>query len=98
MNINRRNFIGSLLAAGAGFMILPPAAEGRIWKASKTLIVPKKYSDWFWYTEDGVRHCVWDDRRLDLARSRMIPDVSPLAERPKGKEIHVGQEWGARVV
>jgi hypothetical protein len=31
--MNRRNFIGSLLTAGAGFAILPPAATARIWKA-----------------------------------------------------------------
>lgn len=33
--MNRRNFIGNLLAIGAGFTILPPPAMGRIWKASK---------------------------------------------------------------
>lgn len=33
--MNRRNFIGNLLALGAGFTILPPAATSRIWKATR---------------------------------------------------------------
>lgn len=31
--MDRRNFIGSLLALGAGFTILPSIPGGRIWKA-----------------------------------------------------------------
>jgi hypothetical protein len=33
--IDRRNFIGKMLAAGAGFFVLPPSSGGRIWKARR---------------------------------------------------------------
>lgn len=36
--MNRRNFIGSLLALGAGFTILP--GTGRVWRAEKKLVLP----------------------------------------------------------
>jgi hypothetical protein len=38
--MDRRNFIGTMLAVGAGFMILPPVAGGRIWKAERTVFLP----------------------------------------------------------
>jgi hypothetical protein len=44
--MNRRNFIGNLLAAGAGFFVLPPAVGGRIWKAT-----PKVYG-WTCYSKE----------------------------------------------
>jgi hypothetical protein len=37
--MNRRNFIGKILAAGAMFTILPPSSAGRIWKATKPEII-----------------------------------------------------------
>ena len=39
MNLSRRNFIRGLLAVGAAFTVLPPAAVGRVWKAAKPNIV-----------------------------------------------------------
>lgn len=36
--MNRRNFIRGLLAAGAGFAILPGA--GRLWKVQKYVVFP----------------------------------------------------------
>ena len=35
--MTRRNFIGSLCAAGAWFMILPPATGARVWRAARPL-------------------------------------------------------------
>lgn len=35
--MNRRNFIGSLLAAGASFMVLP--SSGGIWKAARPRLI-----------------------------------------------------------
>lgn len=63
MNINRRNFIKSLLTATAGFNILPPATTyDRIWRATPQpiLITPNNLFDWFWYDTDGTRHEVWE--------------------------------------
>lgn len=41
--MNRRNFLGKLLVAGAGFAVLPPATTySRIWKAQRYVINP----DW----------------------------------------------------
>lgn len=39
MDINRRNFLGNLLIAGASFAILPGA--GRIWRARRQILNPE---------------------------------------------------------
>ena len=54
--MNRRNFVGNLLAAGAAFWILPSAKlSGRIWVPDRTLIVPAVASIWdhYFITEYG---------------------------------------------
>ena len=62
--MDRRNFIGRLLAIGAGFTILPGA--GRIWKVTRTVhcrFIPNPaYIDapyeayyWFWGADGGQR-------------------------------------------
>lgn len=49
--MKRRNFIGSLLAIGAGFSILPPATTyGRIWTAEKKVIIPDRELKSIWQT------------------------------------------------
>lgn len=73
LNISRRNFLGTLLAAGAGFMVLPPASTyDRVWRVVQQplLISPAGLFDWFNYTPDGMRHCVWDDKRNNAERVR----------------------------
>jgi len=55
---NRRNFIGNLLAAGAGFMILPPAANGRVWKATRPAIQRCGFN---WVVEDRPLMVLGDD-------------------------------------
>jgi|SRR6185369_308494 len=45
--MNRRNFVGNLLLAGAAFSILPSAKlTNRIWVPNRTLIVPSVGSIW----------------------------------------------------
>lgn len=42
--MNRRNFLGSLLAIGAGFTILPGA--GRVWVPSREIVKAEVQSIW----------------------------------------------------
>jgi len=42
--MNRRNFIGNLLAIGAGFAVLPGA--GRIWRPERSAVIPEWLGLW----------------------------------------------------
>jgi hypothetical protein len=75
----RRGFIKDMLVAAAGFAILPPATTyDRVWKAKARIIIPSNLFDWFWYTEDGERHEVWEGR--ELIKSATVLDM------PKAKD------------
>lgn len=77
--MNRRNFLGNLLIAGASFAILPGA--GRIWRAQRRLLNP----DWvnapfgltqvFWATGPGYRF--------------PGPMIFPSEPQPMGWLIHI---------
>lgn len=62
--MNRRNFIGNILAAGAAFSILPGA--GRLWKKKEQLWIPNPdYVDApLEFAVIGLQSTVYDDIRV----------------------------------
>lgn len=86
MRWNRRNFIGSMLAIGAGFSILPPLESGsRIWKAERKVIVEER--------EVGS---IWND--YSLSWGTIVPNLPPVKTpgeiRKCGRGMYYGTYFG----
>jgi len=72
---SRRNFIGSLLAIGAGFSILPPSATyPRIWTAERKLFTP----------DQAKVNYIWNDYFLSW---NWMPPASPFSDPGKWGEV-----------
>ena len=70
--MDRRNFIGSLLVAGAGFFVLPGA--GRLWVPERKLIVPTPDSVWehYYLSTDFLPRMAPPERNPSLGKTVMF--------------------------
>jgi hypothetical protein len=78
MNLSRRNFIRGLLAVGAAFTVLPPAAVGRVWKATKPELVAIVNPDWILAPYEMAWHVIDSDSEDILKTLRVPPEAFPL--------------------
>ena len=95
--MNRRNFIGTLLAATAGFTILPSAEK--IWKARKTMWIPNPewinapYEVIWWMIEDyegAIAYpCLKLTPTVNLMNLKELPQIKHL---PKARLMSEAQE------
>lgn len=81
--MNRRNFIGNLLAIGAGFTILPGA--GRLWVPTDKIIRCK--FEWFEFPQPYHNYAL---HGVEIGRWSSYKGVS-IQSIPHGTEIHLVQ-------
>lgn len=82
VDMNRRNFLGTLLSATAGFSILPGA--GRLWKAQRPVLVT---GFWFQTTREVLAVSEgYKEVALAWAAKFPRPDVIPT---PQWKDLEV---------
>jgi len=86
--IDRRNFIGSLLAIGAGFSILPPAKTARIWAAERRLLIPAQEILSVWNTH----YISWGGARADRPANRFA-DFGSIQKTTSGLWFKSTIDW-----